>query len=85
MFFKLPKEHLIQLRAVFQIPPEVGLKVKPSKCEFFKKKLLTYVGHKIPEKGIETDDCKMKMILDWPTPKMITEFRRFLGFTNYYW
>ena len=42
-------EHLIQLRAVFLKLKEAGLKLKPSRCEFFKKSL-TYLGHKILEK-----------------------------------
>ena len=37
------------------------LKLKPSKCEFFKKSL-TYLGHRISEVGIETDDSKIKVI-----------------------
>ena len=35
--------------------------MKPSKCEFFKK-YLTYLGHRISEIGIETDDSKIKVI-----------------------
>ena len=44
---------------------EVGLKLKPSKCEFFKKSL-TYLGHRILENGIETDNSKIKVIKEWP-------------------
>ena len=44
---------------------EAGLKLKPSKCEFFKKSL-TYLGHKISENGIETDNSKIKVIQEWP-------------------
>ena len=36
------------------------------------------------EKGIETDDSKIKVIWEWPTPKTVTDVRCFLGFTNYY-
>ena len=80
----MPKDQLVQLRAVFQKLKEAGLKFKPGKCEFFKKSL-TYLGHKLSEKGIETDDSKIKVIQEWSTPKTVTEVRGFLGFTNYYW
>ena len=56
--------------------------MKPGKCEYFKTSL-TYLGHKISEKGIETDDSKIKVIQEWPTPKTVIKVRSFLGFTNY--
>ena len=37
IFSKMPKDHLDWLRAVFKKLKEVGLKLKPSKCEYFKK------------------------------------------------
>ena len=72
------EEHLICLRAVCEKLREAGLKLKPSKCEFYKESL-TYLGHKTSENGIETDNRKIKV----PVPKTVTEVRSFLGFTNY--
>ena len=43
-----------------------------------------YLGHKISERSIETDDSKNRLIWKWPTPKTVTEVRNFLGFKNYY-
>ena len=43
-----------------------------------------YFEHKISEKGIESDESKVKMIWEWHTPKSIIEVRSVLGFTNYY-
>ena len=37
IFSKTPKEHITRLRAVFEKLVEAGLKLKPSKCEFFKR------------------------------------------------
>ena len=54
-FLKAPKENLTQFKAFFWQLKEMGLKLKPSKYEFFKRSL-TYLGCKIVEKGIETDD-----------------------------
>ena len=79
----MPKDHLVPLRAVLKKLKEVGLKLKPSKCDFLKNSL-TYLGHRISEGGIETDDSKSTVICEWPTPKTVTEIRSFLGFTNYY-
>ena len=51
VFLKTPKDHLVQLRAVFQNLKEAGLKMKPSKCDFLHKSL-AYLGHKVSESGI---------------------------------
>ena len=61
VFSKMPKDHLVWLRAVFEKLEETGLKLKPSKCKYSKKSL-TYLGHRILEGGIETDDSKIKII-----------------------
>ena len=50
----------------------------------FFKKSLTYLGHRILEGSLETDDSKIKVIWEWPVSKRVTDVRGFLGFTNYY-
>ena len=60
VFLKMQKDHLAWCRAVFQKLKDAGLKLKPSKCDFFKKSL-KYLGHKISERGIKTDDSKIKV------------------------
>ena len=37
IFSQTPEEHLVRLDAVFTKIGKAGLKLKPSKCEFFKK------------------------------------------------
>ena len=37
VFSKTPEEHIVQLEAVFKKISDAGLKLKPSKCEFFRK------------------------------------------------
>ena len=83
VFAKTPEEHITRLRRVFMKLRAAGLKLKPSKCAFFKRKI-TYLGHVVSEEGIATDEEKVRVIRDWPIPKTVTEVRSFLGFTNYY-
>ena len=62
---------------------KAGLKLKPSKCEFFRSKI-TYLGHVVSAVGIETDPRKIEAVKDWTVPKTVTDIHSILGFTNHY-
>ena len=83
VFSKIPEEHIERLRGVFKKLAAAGLRLKPSKCKFFKLQV-TYLGHIVSKDSIETDPKKLEAIKNWPIPKRVTEVRSFLGFTNYY-
>ena len=55
------------------------LKLQPTKCE-----CVVYLGYVISKEGIQSNDCKVKAIRNWPVPIMVTDLRSFLGLTNYY-
>ena len=76
-------EHLERLDADFKRLAEAGLKLKPSKCSFFKDKV-GYLGYVISSKGVETDSSKIDAVTAWETPKNADDIRKFLGFTGYY-
>ena len=52
IFLKSWKEHLEHLKEVFKALQEGGLKIKQSKCEFFKSKV-HYVGYLVGVDGVE--------------------------------
>ena len=83
VFSKTPEEHIQRLRGVFEKLEAPGLRLKPSKCEFFKSQV-TYLGHIVSKDGNKTDPKKIEAIKKWPVPKTVTEVRSSLGFTNYY-
>lgn len=49
---KSVKDHLDNLELVFQRLAKYGLKLKPKKCEFFKKQV-SFLGRVVSEKGVE--------------------------------
>ena len=77
------EEHLERLEGVFQKLETHGLKLKPSKCEFFKTSV-HYLGHVVSADGIHTDPDKISALTTWPVPVNIKTLRTFLGFTGYY-
>ena len=78
IFSKDPVSHLERLEAVFRKLEEARLKLKPSKCELFWRKL-AYLGHVISAEGVATDESKIEAIKNWPTPITVTDVSKFLG------
>ena len=72
VFSKTPEEHIERFKGVFEKLATAGLKLKPSKCEFFKLQV-AYLGHIVSKDGIETDPKKIEAIKNWPVPKTVTE------------
>ena len=72
IFSRTPEEHLERLEGVLRKLRMAGLKLKPSKCEFFHDQI-TYPGHIVWKKGIEVDPKKIQAIKDWPLPETITD------------
>ena len=83
VFSQTPEEHLVMLQAVFDKLKAAGLKLKPSKCDLFKKQT-NYLGHVVGHKGVATDPDKIKAVTEWPRPTTVTEVRSSLGFVSYY-
>ena len=83
IFSDTKEEHLKRLEAVFQKLAAAGLKLKQSKCIFFKEEI-EYLGHVVSGKGIATNPRKVEAVTKWPTPKTVYDFRFFLGFFGYY-
>ena len=54
VFSKTPEEHIERLRGMFEKLAVAGLRLKPSKCKFFKSRV-TYLGQIVSKDGIETD------------------------------
>jgi hypothetical protein len=43
-----------------------------------------YLGHAISEEGVAVDPNKIKSIMDWPTPKDVSDIISFMGLARYY-
>ena len=83
IFSDTKEEHLKRLEVVFQKLSAAGLKLKPSKCFFFREEI-EYLGHVVSGKGIATKPKKVEAVTKWPTPKTVYDVRSFLGFVGYY-
>jgi len=83
IFLKTFDEHLDHLVTVFDRLDHYALKLKPSKCSLFQRKV-SFLGHVVSGRGIECDPNKVASIATWPTPTNIAEVRTFCGLASYY-
>ena len=72
-----------RLNTVFQRLQSFGLKVRPEKCHFFKRKV-SFLGHTVSADGVETDPVKISAVKDYPKPTTEKKLRQFLGLTSYF-
>ena len=72
IFSRTHEEHIESLKKVLDKLTVAGLKLKPSRCEFFKPRL-EYLGHIVSKDGIETNPKKIEAILKWPRPQTMTQ------------
>ena len=83
VFSRTAEEHMLHLEAIFEALQVADLKIKVSKCEFFKKHV-SYLGFLIGETGIRCDRSKVEAINRITTPTSIEEVRQFNGMCSYY-
>ena len=83
VFARTAEDHIDHLEKVFAALQRADLKIKASKCEFFKSHVC-YLGFLIRELGIRCDKSKVEAINKIVTPTSIEEVRHFNGMCSYY-
>ena len=76
-------QHLQRLELVLSRLRQQHLKLKLTKCCFFKREV-RYLGHIVSAQGVATDPEKIHAVTHWPAPQTLKELRAFLGFASYY-
>jgi hypothetical protein len=76
IYSKTWDEHLQHVEQILAIMEEKSLYDKEFKCEFGMTEVL-YLGHIIRVKVVHVHQEKIQAILDWPTPRTLTELKGF--------
>jgi hypothetical protein len=82
VYSKSMEEHEDYLRIVLQWLREHQLYAKFSKCEFWIKEV-PFLGHVVSPQGIAVDPGKVKEVLEWKPPTIVSEVRSFLRFLEW--
>ena len=83
MYSGSSEEHSEHLRIVLQTLRERQLYAKLSKCQFWLDRV-TFLGHVILVEGVSVDPQKIEAVVNWKSPKNVSEVRSFLGLAGYY-
>ena len=83
VFLRTAEDHMEHLERIFAALQMADLKIKVSKCEFFKKHV-SYLGFLIGKTGIRCDRTKVEAINKIATPTSIEEVCQFNGMCSYY-
>lgn len=76
-------QHLQRLEMVLNRLRQQNLKIKLSKCCFFRPEVHN-LGHVVSAAGVGTDPDKVATVANWRRQENVQELRSFLGFASYY-
>ena len=77
------KKHLQLVTKVLCTLTKYGIKVKPSKCQWFSGSV-DFLGHTISSSGIRKQQSYMEKVDAIPLPETVGELREFLGLINFH-
>ena len=77
-FSQNEEDHLKHIEIIFKKLKKADLKLKESKCDFFKKEI-HYLGSLISVSGIQPLPEKLDSIHNMPKPRSPKEIKQFLG------
>jgi hypothetical protein len=83
VYSKNEEEHEQHLRIILQRLRDHQLYAKFSKCVFWLKEV-PFLGHVISAEGIAVDSSKVQEVLDWKSPRLVTQICSFLRLVGYY-
>ncbi len=72
------EDHLCNVGRVLQRLREAGLKLKPAKCHFLRKRV-EFLGYVVSEDGISPDPRKVVAVRNFPRPENLKTLRPFLS------
>jgi hypothetical protein len=83
VYSKNEEEHEQHLRIILQRLRDHQLYAKFSRCVFWLKEV-PFLGHVISAEGIAVDSSKVQEVLDWKSPRLVTQIFSFLRLVGYY-
>ena len=83
IFSQTLEEHVNHVKQVLDALNEAGMILNLDKCEFFATEV-RFLGHIVSADGVKPDPRNIQKVLDWPTPRTITDVHGFNNLANHY-
>ena len=83
VYSKSLDEHIDHLYCVLDVLRKEKLYANLKKCSFCLDKVV-FLGYLVSGKRLAVDEEKVMAVMEWPTPKSITEVRGFHGLASFY-
>ena len=77
------EEHLHHLCVVYDQFREYNLKLKLSKCNFFREEI-TYLAHQVSKDAVQPSNSNLKAIAECTPPQTYTEVHAFVDLVGHY-
>ena len=77
------EEHVEHIKKVLTALSEANLILNIKKCQFFQTET-RFLGHILSRDGSRPDPRNIEKIINWPTPRTITDVRGFNNLANHY-
>ena len=84
VFGQMEEEHLKRLCVVLERFHKFNLKLKPSKCLFFKNEIV-YLAHHVSKEGIRPSQENVQAVENFPMPETFTQVCVFCELAGHYW
>jgi len=75
-------DHSQKLTEILERLRRFHLKLQPLKCEFLRK-AVTFLGHRITDKGVKADPKIVECVKNFPIPQNVKGIKSFLGLSGY--
>lgn len=77
------KNHLENIRLIFETCRKYNLKLNAEKCDFFRTEV-AFLGHICTNEGLKPNPVKLAAVQNYPRPRDKDSVKRFVAFLNYY-
>jgi len=83
IFSKTEEEHEQHVKTILHALNRAGMILNLNKSKFFRNKV-KFLSHIIDQHGSRPDPRNIEKIINWPTPRTITDVRGFVNLASHY-